>query len=884
MSSAANDDLMAYLAEVGMRRDWHLIEAKWGKTGASSLLAHSLTVAGLTNTLMDVIDDFSESDRRVGVATSFFHDMLKEGPSSREVIEERGRLLDKVFTKDVKEEITEILMKAGFTSDETEQVLSILPHGSMQGVEHLATLLQKEESKDNPRVRRLVHEVSDVLASKKSVDEFSRLGKLEKSLKDLGLKIEYHKVSVVRGVLTSILHKTMHEIYEDAGFTPILFYPKGTVYVGPIECEIPNKSQFNNLFKNKFWNNLQSFIEETPSSILGSEASGPYTQTKIPSPELAYLSKNSVDALWKRIRNRDTISDPNITNNYDEYIKILKDESINLPEEKEVLEDYLKEIIGLFVIFYYFKEVCTHSTSLEKDWSDKWSDDPALSDLQNAYQNEDYAEEISFEEFINTLEHLSHSGRGAKRKRIEAGLLFRQLFSENLIRKEVLNSAAELCTRFSVILRRFAEDNKGLKSVDIPELLLREVSNPLLSSPSKIVDEVWDGYNKGKLGKGTILCPTCGKAATRNIKGKKVGDGEAKSFTNFLAGGYNLENRRVCDLCDLEMTIRTLHTHSGEFEEYYLIPQINLSPSAADWWSEVAAELVEGHKRFGIDPVTRDLEWATIVDEEGMNVFDGTSRAFQSYTSKLLRGLWGHEKRTVSEAIRKAIDKHIDESSWYDSFEDWSKANHLECESVDEAVDAVLSGETDLIEVIGEDLEDLNKSGVGGLLAMVTPNYVLVSYPLRRRERKDHRANNYLRHLFRGAILSRLFLASVIVKEVKYEPLVDVTSRGAVKIPTNLQFDKVFQNIGLSLRDGWIKMEDLDNVLLKISALLLLAEEVRRVSPSGKSQKGDLTTILRDFPGRTLNRLQQLSTDNTQPNLEKALRLVDRVFAKEVLV
>lgn len=853
-------DLLNYLVEIGLNRKWHLIEAKWGKSGTSSLLAHSLTVAGVTESLMDMIGDFNQSDKKIGIAASFFHDMLKESSSSHEAVEKEERLLDKIFSQNVKREIEEILKGAHLEDSEIKQVLSILPHGALQGVEHLTILLKGKEHVDNPRVRRLVHEVSDILASKKRIDDFSRIGSLEVSLSDFGLKLRYHRVSVIRGVVTSILHKTVHEIYESAGFRPILFYPEGTVYIGKDSCGEPDFSSF----KEHYLDNLRRFLDGvTEIRPLGEQAIGRVNATAVNIPEFAYLSDNTLCEFWDAARNQNAIKNPNLSG----YGKLELPEQNEL--EKEVFEDWLKERVGLYYLFIYLKAVIEHATN-------DWNDEEAVKTLNDVADNE--LGQLR-DKFLKAVKNLSHTK--SKKEKVEKGTFFRSIFSQDLSRDEGLDAATEFCKVVTKEVRVFADQHYGLKSLNIADQIINEVSYPPVGSVEQIVDEVWEDYNLGKE-RGTPLCVLCGRKASGDAVASLLG--KAQTFTNFLRGGSRIavgNKLRVCGLCDMEMGLRTLYTRNAEFEEYYLVPQINLSPSNARWWSDIAGELVTGHKRFGIDPVTRDLTWAKLVSDETTAISTPFS-TLQNYTSKLLDTLWKSERNDLAKSIKDAITTRIEEE-YLGSFEAFIEDNNLNANSIDEIVEAALSGDSNIIEIAGKELESFNKSKIRNLLAMVTPNYILISYPLRRSESEDHRASNYLRHLFRGTILSRLFMASVIVKELRYEPMVDVIPHGAVKIPTNLQFDRVFKNLGINLENGWLKLSDIDKALIKLSALLLLAEEIRGYS-GGRSRRGELTTILNDYPGRTLNRLQQLSTENRTPNLRIALQLLNKIFSEEVKV
>lgn len=851
-------NLIKPLISFGLTRDWDKKVAKWGRKGVSTLLAHSLTVVGITNTLMDVIGDFDESDRRVAIATSFFHDMLKEDRSSKEKIKESGRLMDKLYTDEDYNKIKNVLQEIDFSEDEIKQVIGILPDGSMQGIEHLEGLLSKKDTKDNPEVRRLVHEVADVLASKKSIDEFNDLGVLEDTLDHFNLDLKFHKVSVIRGVLTSLLHKTFHQIYEKARYVPVVFYPEGTVYIGLKNTRGPDFTDFKNLY----WQNLKDYLEDVSKvRSLGQESIGRVNATAVESPSFAYLNENTLNAFWDAARNQNAINNSNIKG----YDKIIDKDQF---DSDEVMEDWFREKVGLYYLFIYFKSVLEHCTH-------DWKDEESIEILEKLLKDELESTELTKGEFLEEIKSLSHTK--PKEVKIETGKKLKNMFPDGLSRNEILDQATDFCKRVTIDLRPYAEKHYGLMSTNIAEQMLEEVSYPQVVNVQTIVEEVWDEYKAGKI-KGTPLCVLCGRKATNDAKAGLLG--KSQTFTNFLKGGSRIavgNKLGVCDLCEIEMTIRTLYTRNAEFEEYYIVPQINLSPDYAEFWTEVMDGLLKGYNRYGIEPITRDRTWANMVIDNKGNISKVSPDILNNYTSYLLENLWKNEQRDLKNNVKDAIMSVVD-TDYNGDLQKFIGNLELSCEGVDELVELAIQGNENILWHIEHELTESNKPKIRTLFAMITPNYVLISYPLRRNEKKDHKSANYLRHLFRSSILSKLFMASVIVKELRYEPLLEVTAKGAVKIPTNIQFDDAFSNFGIELKDGWLGYEDLDTILFKLSALFCLDGELKRISPLGKSQKGSLITILNEYPGRTLNRMQQLSSDKNRPNISFALDMLNIVF------
>ncbi|MHC1601811.1 MAG: hypothetical protein ACXQS4_01135, partial [Methermicoccaceae archaeon] len=156
------------------------------------------------------------------------------------------------------------------------------------------------------------------------------------------------------------------------------------------------------------------------------------------------------------------------------------------------------------------------------------------------------------------------------------------------------------------------------------------------------------------------------------------------------------------------------------------------------------------------------------------------------------------------------------------------------------------------------------------LMKLITPNYVVVSYLMSGDEVRDAQ---YLRHLFRMLLISRLFGASVVLKEVRCEPLQERVSKGAAQLSTSLGLASTLEHMGIHLRDGWVSIEDVDTVLTKLAAVLQLASLIARKQPAGRQKRGQLLDIINHPPGRTLNELSQLTEKKS--DLRRAITLLN---------
>jgi len=160
--------------------------------------------------------------------------------------------------------------------------------------------------------------------------------------------------------------------------------------------------------------------------------------------------------------------------------------------------------------------------------------------------------------------------------------------------------------------------------------------------------------------------------------------------------------------------------------------------------------------------------------------------------------------------------------------------------------------------------------GRGVLMQLITPNYVLVSYPM---GDDDVRDAQYLRHLFRMVLISRLFVASVVLKEVSYVPLKETVSKGVAYLSTSLGLAKTLEHLGVHLRDGWVSIEDVDSVLKRLSCVLQLASLISMSQPKTKEKRGLLLDIINNPAGRTLNELSLLVGNKGTSSLKRAITL-----------
>ncbi|RLG21299.1 type I-D CRISPR-associated protein Cas10d/Csc3, partial [Methanosarcinales archaeon] len=651
----------------------------------------------------------------------------------------------------------------------------MLPYGAIEDFNHFENLLEPRRGKDFPRVRRLVHDDADMLASLKRVEDAE--GRYLKS--DRNLKLTYHSVGVVRGILTSILHKALHRLYEDAGWHPIVFFAEGTIYVGNDERRL--EENLNNL-EEYIAQELRSFVQERSKYGVGEKAVGPITQRVIRSPEYLYISENTVIEFWDAVRRQNSIANPNVD------------------RISHISESEAKELIGLYNLLIYLTEVVKQCNK-DKD-------------------AEEIFKCIFRREFPNVSEDVLNyilSSKIANIKPIEEKIRIAKLFREGLetrVREELLDDVVERFKRITNELREFGEKYHGIDYNAKARELMNDVSYPRF----RVDTEMWDAYIHGKK-KGTPLCVLCSNRATTEAIASIVGKSE--SFTNFMRGGSWIGGKnkyRICSLCEFESKLRSLFIRSKDYVEYYLIPQISISPLGMEEWGKILE--LRCNWLFNND---WELSNSIVKDINQLN--DRSVDVLVEMREKAM------ERKNIRKRAENLIKSYI-KSEYYGDTELF--LSDIEASSMEEAVDKYLRGE---LEEFG--IED------GVHLHLITPNYAMISHPTE----GDVKDANYLIYLFRMLLISRLFGASVVLKEIKCEPLMQKISRGAVYVGLSLGLRKVLDRLGIKTEDGWVSIEDTDKALLKLSAIIQLFYILKGLQIN---KKGLLLEIVNNPPGRVV--------------------------------
>lgn len=219
--------------EFMMGRGWKQITAK-SKEFQQSLFDHTLAEIDALITLLPILRStfsppLSEQEELILLVSLLAHDVGKE----REIWQEYRRG-ERGFESDVDPELTRQVvpqLAALFECPGVEDVISnVLLH--MRGERTTANVMRRVVlvNHENPRWKTLSEIVDAVDNICSAAGLFGGLETLQRSQLGGHVRTEYHLANL-RGVSTMLLHRAAIDAFLDKGWSPLLHYSNGTIYV-----------------------------------------------------------------------------------------------------------------------------------------------------------------------------------------------------------------------------------------------------------------------------------------------------------------------------------------------------------------------------------------------------------------------------------------------------------------------------------------------------------------------------------------------------------------------------------------------------------------------------------------------------------------------------
>lgn len=825
--------------ELAMSLGWNSKPAKLD--GRMNLLSHSLNAMAIAERLIQAYEKFgvfkfSEVEKRIITGALFIHDFSKADEDiSRQIA--NGNLEELPKRLKGRDDVKNALTKLGLNDEEAEKAIDY------------AVLMERPQPSDlieflscrpiSGKIDRIL-KLSDRLAGIKSIED-ARQSSISRLIEPLEVKI--HKVSVIRGVSTQLLHRAIQRLMEKTNWMAITSTPDGTVYMGKGDVKIEKNELFSTLF-----DELKKFMNSFDSMEIGSAAFGNFTNRPIKAPEFIFISKKTAESFWRFIESKDAISNPKDLpknprggdrKNFDALQAAKPD--LSFEEYKNLYKLYNSMRYTLMMEISVLREMKKLNESLYEHAVSHLTKSgvnvKALLDANPRY-NSPFKEVIEgVDSFINNL-----------------GI-------ENKKRDEITKETLKLFREATI--KAVEEVGVEIPSLSISlQLLLADLSVPRIEDADW--REAYKRYEKGKI-KGTPVCPLCGSEADNLGVAALIGDG-TESFSNMLPGGSTIggENKvKICNLCEFEAKLRSLIMGSGSVDVFYIIPQCIIAPNLSDYfWTEAKKKLELGCMSGSEIPSIYDLySWAQIVIDGGFK--ENISKSFIEILQSTVENACKDKK--IRKLVKTALEEHYE-----GSLENLKEFTGLNISTIEDVITLVFEGDTDIIEALGieESLKTRPKVGVA-----LSNNYVVLLFSdrLRKRvQRKDEPETTYLlRKLFVALIISEMFSASVIASDLPISSLYSPAPKGAVRVPVKLGLREFLKPY---LKDGWIPFDKTNLLMRKLAAMLLIEKTMSEVN----ADYGAVTLyeLTKRSPGMVLNRTVQHSN---KVNLKKFLKLLKEV-------
>jgi hypothetical protein len=795
----------------------------------------------IADSITRILGEF-DKDLVTILSAAFIHDAAKAKTEAQEVLSNgKGVFLHKDSNAISDGELASILEEMGIKNDETVMECIVLARAmeESEGITHLTDMLKK--SPKNPKLIDIIM-LADELASIRELSD-TRSPKLERTMNKLGLHLYYYKVSMVRGILTQILHRTMIKTIKEKGGIPVSYYSYGTLFVSKTPITDPTEEEIREALENE----ISEYVSNIDPVRVGKAIFGGIRETVIVAPELLFVSNDTIKAFWKYIGAQRFIQNPQLppTGTREKWQRLIR-EKYDL-EEPQLVEERFKEARSVLYLTQVMKEV--YKLSLNDDEAENLVVTSLCEDLG--------LEKSEAKSLVPKLLKVSHTTSANDGLNVYSTLAASPALSK-LKRAELVEQLRKTYTKITVCILDKKLARIRFPVSDIAQLLVREIEKPLLISYKDLAKEIFENYSKGKRkANGGVSCALCSSVPFEEAAASLFGESEI--FTNFVAGGTCLGGKnkiKVCKLCGYEAKMRSIFLKKPE-ETIFVFPQVQIGARVSRVWQQTMEHLLIAQDN-GIRALQDTGAWADIIlkgrlDENNIEIFKAIVERSKNWRIGI-------------------ITRHIeDDFGPLEEFLDrlGIPEEKREYKSVKELSTAIIEGTIKLPTEIENRLEDSLRDAAKFTAKMDAPNYVILMLSgLRRRKGKieESETSYFLRKMFLGAVLARLFLASVTFTNIPFEIKFPTTVAGYLEVPRKIGLTKIYSELEIK---EWISLEQIDEVLSRIAALILIEEILRKELNVGKDA---LFTLSKELPGRILNQYLQTSSNIHNRYLVKLIK------------
>lgn len=221
-------------------RGW---KRKWGKKGefTQSLLEHTDVELNTLFTLLPILEhplhyNLTKSEKQAIIVGTIAHDVGKETDEWQEYVqlpraEQRKRFVPHIILELTQATVPQLVEHLGFAPEIIEDAIAFvnIHMAAVRTPTAMMGLIQsrREGSSRWATLARVVDVVDNLCSAK---GPFAAMEVLKDSLLSQHLHATYHLVQI-RGVSTTMLHRAAMEAFAEAGWSPLLHFSKGTIYV-----------------------------------------------------------------------------------------------------------------------------------------------------------------------------------------------------------------------------------------------------------------------------------------------------------------------------------------------------------------------------------------------------------------------------------------------------------------------------------------------------------------------------------------------------------------------------------------------------------------------------------------------------------------------------
>lgn len=810
---------------VGIEEGWHQTLAKKEQTGATSLLAHVLNVMSVAESVMEMLGKFSNNDKLKVLAACFIHDSgkLSEEVQQKLAGERKGMFKHKGSDIASTEEKKTILSKIGIPTNSQDEIISMdRVMESIESSTHKTDILSGAATQE--KLWRTV-QLADQLVSRKQLSnlDLTQEGTLMMTLRRLGLSIDYHKISTIRGILTQLLHKALSKAYENKGWKPILYYPDGTVYLSK-QANRPNFTEEH--LTHMISRTTEEFIKNIDSVMLGNAVFGNIRTTVIKTPEFLFFNEDTIRAFWRYIAIQKFVTTPlPPSDKVPIYKKLLK---LRDNEEESIFMLRFKKRRSVAYLFHIMKEIVKLAAEYESDKAWLIFEE----EIQNNKKNS---------QLVSMIKRIASTSKPQ-----EVVSLYEILLECKVIRDEKLEDIhTKLFALFTKITLRLWKEVVSKKSSSLLEYanrLLQDIEKPMLFDIRSISDSIFTNYSSGK-NKGAIFCSLCGGVPENVASEPLVGEG-VESFQNAIKGGSNLGGKnkaKLCMLCEMEAKLRSIFV-SNNADVILVLPQLNLGSTMRIKWQEIIQKLFLGLQTFGMRPVNERYWYDMVIHAQ---ISDSSLKILQD-----IKESPKNKKEIINNYIQFL-------ENTYENITEFKEREKIKvpCNNFQELAEMIYDSTVKLPKDLSKELELELIVSTKTHASYESPNYLLISLgnPIGRRDESETSA--IIRKVFVGLLIARLFLASAIFPDTSLGVYYHIeTPKGYLRLPMKLGLYDFYKKLGTY---GWVHTNQMDQVLRRL-AIYLKTESILFASKSDFGRDTLLQTV-KKLPGEVLNRNLQIT-------------------------